>query len=84
MPMIMDGDQARLYDIPPEQVISDIMRTETAIKRPIQPEGSSLSRWPSAVDPRRPSLTGRPGCPIAAGPRAETLIWPAFCAQPGF
>ena len=32
------GDQARLHDIPPEQVISGIMRTETAIKRLIEPE----------------------------------------------
>ena len=32
------GDQARLHDIPPEQVISDIMLTETAIKWLIEPE----------------------------------------------
>jgi 3-hydroxybutyrate dehydrogenase len=32
------GDQARVHGIPPEQVVSDIMLTEPAIKRLIEPE----------------------------------------------
>ena len=60
------SDQALVHGISEEQVITDIMLTEPAIKRLIEPdEVAELVAFLSPAPP--PSPTARPGASTAAG-----------------
>ena len=63
-------DQARAHGIPADRVVSDIMLSEPAIKRLIEPaEVAELVAFLAVSG--RPSPTARPGSSTAAGPPAK-------------